>query len=155
MNHATDPRPHGLTSMEGSWSTELQPWWRDFDELGHMTAAAYPAAYEEGVGRFVTDRWGPSSAAYVTASTSIEYLREVRRASLPITIQVRPAHVGRTSFVLDLVLLDAAGRRCSTARSRYVAWDRERRGPRPLGEDQRSALLGTEDQPEVTSLRDG
>jgi acyl-CoA thioesterase FadM len=116
-------------------------WWRDFDELGHMTAAAYPAAYEEGVGRFVADRWGTSSPAYVTASTTIEYLSEVRRPSLPITIYVRVERVGRTSFVLDLVLCDASGTRCSVARTRYVAWDRDRRGPRPLGEDERSALL--------------
>ena len=134
-------------SPRGWWSTEVQVWWRDFDELGHMTAAAYPAAYEEGVGRFVADRWGESSPAYVTASTTVDYLGEVRRANLPITIHVRADHVGRTSFVLDLELCDALGTRCSVAKTRYVAWDRHGRGPRALGEDERSALLRAEDQP--------
>lgn len=140
MNNPQVALVDGSGSSSGGWSTEVQVWWRDFDELGHMTAAAYPAAYEEGVGRFVTDRWGESSPAYVTASTTIEYLKEVRRPSLPITIHVRVGRVGRTSFVLDLTLCDSAGSRCSVATTRYVAWDRDRRGPRPLSDDERSAL---------------
>ena len=148
MNHARPPRPDGSTDTTGWWSTQLQVWWRDFDELGHMTAAAYPAAYEEGVGRFVTDRWGEHSPAYVTASTAVDYHHEVRRAHLPITIHVRPARVGRSSFVLDLVLDDASGTRCSVAQTSYVAWDRDGRGPRPLDEAERSALLREADQPD-------
>jgi acyl-CoA thioesterase FadM len=133
--------PDPTTSTTGWWSTSVQVWWRDFDELGHMTAAAYPAAYEEGVGRFITDRWGVASPAYVTARTTIEYLSEVRRPHQPITIQVRAAHVGTTSFVLDLALCDTTGRRCSVAQTRYVAWDSEARGPRRLTETERAALL--------------
>lgn len=133
------PTMHGPS--EDGWSTEVQVWWRDFDELGHMTAAAYPAAFEEGVGRFVTERWGESSPAYVTARTSIDYLKEVRRPDLPITIHVEVERVGRTSFVLDLVLCDNTGTRCSVAKTRYVGWDRDRRGPRLLSDQERSALL--------------
>jgi acyl-CoA thioesterase FadM len=116
-------------------------WWRDFDELGHMTAAAYAAAYEEGVGRFVTERWGQTSPAYVTASTRIDYSKEVRRPDLPLTLHLVVGHVGHRSFVLDLVLRDVAGTRCSTATTRYVAWDRERRTARTLTGEERSALL--------------
>ncbi|KAA1427801.1 acyl-CoA thioesterase [Nocardioides antri] len=134
--------PDRSTSTAGWWSTEIQVWWRDFDELGHMTAAAYPAAFEEGVGRFVTERWERPSPAYVTARTSIEYLSEVRRARLPITLHVRPAHIGVTSFVVDLVLSDAGGTRCSAAQTRYVAWDTDRRSSRHLTDDERARLLG-------------
>ena len=151
MSHMPPPLPDGATDTSGWWSTDIHVWWRDFDELGHMTAAAYPAAYEEGVGRFVTDRWGEHSPAYVTAITTIEYRHEVRRANLPVTLHVHPAHVGRSSFVLDLVLSDATGTRCSVAQTRYVAWDRERRGPRPLEETERSALLGTAGQADATA----
>ena len=56
MTTPSAPFPEASTSISGWWSTQVQVWWRDFDELGHMTAAAYPAAYEEGVGRFMTDR---------------------------------------------------------------------------------------------------
>jgi acyl-CoA thioesterase FadM len=151
MSTTAAPQPEPSMTTDGWWSTEIQVWWRDFDELGHMTAAAYPAAYEEGVGRFVTDRWGEHSPAYVTASTTIDYHHEVRRAHLPITLHVHAAHVGRTSFILDLVISDARGTRCSVARTRYVAWDRDARGARALGEQERSALLRPEDQSSLDS----
>ncbi len=132
---------HRSTTAAARWSPEVQVWWRDFDELGHMTAAAYPAAFEEGVGRFITERWGEHSPAYVTAGTTLDYVREVRRADLPITIGVGVQRVGRASFTLDLVLSDASGTRCCVATTRYVAWDRERRGPRPLAQTERQSLL--------------
>jgi len=134
------PLPDHSTSTTDWWSTEIQLWWRDFDELGHLTAAAYPAAYEEAVGRFVTQMWEVPSPAYVTARTNIHYLNEVRPSSRPITIHVRAERAGATSFVLNMVLSDASGRRCSVAQTRYVAWDPQRRGPRPLSADERSAL---------------
>mgnify|MGYP003333388131 CR=1 FL=1 len=143
MTTPSAPFPEASTSISGWWSTQVQVWWRDFDELGHMTAAAYPAAYEEGVGRFMTDRWGVASPAYVTARTTIEYLSEVRRPQQPITVHVHVAHVGASSFVLDLVLSDATGKQCSVAQTRYVAWDTVRRGPRRLAEAERAALLDT------------
>lgn len=142
MTASSTPLPSPTTSTTGWWSTQIQVWWRDFDELGHMTAAAYPAAYEEGVGRFMTDRWGDPSPAYVTARTTVEYLSEVRRPQQPITIHVDAAHVGASSFVLNLVLADATGEKCSIAQTRYVAWDMEGRGPRRLTEAERAALLG-------------
>jgi acyl-CoA thioesterase FadM len=133
--------PTRSTITEEWWSTRIQVWWRDFDELGHMTAAAYPAAFEEGVGRFVTERWNTFSPAYVTAKSTIEYLHEVRRHRLPVTLSVLPARVGRTSFVLNLVLRDDKGICCAVGQTRYVAWDREQRGPRPLTDDERGSLL--------------
>jgi acyl-CoA thioesterase FadM len=139
MSGADLPLPGGAATPEW-WSTRIEVWWRDFDELGHMTAAAYPAAFEEGVGRFVTDRWGSHAPAYVTARTTIDYLHEVRRHRLPITVAVRPDTVGRTSFVLSLVLSDDDGTRCALGQTRYVAWDRELRAPRPLTDDERGSL---------------
>jgi acyl-CoA thioester hydrolase len=124
----------------GWWATDVQVWWRDFDELGHMTAAAYPAAYEEGVGRFLAQRWRQPTPDYVVARSTVEYLHEVRRQRQPVTIQVSVEHVGRTSFVVNLVLSDSAGVRCSVAQTHYVAWDPYRRGSRPLTEDERTAL---------------
>lgn len=147
MSRPDIPLPDPDAIEAGGWSTEIHVWWRDFDELGHMTAAAYPAAYEEGVGRFVTEGWKEASPAYVTASTTIDYHHEVRRAHLPITLHVRTAHVGRTSFVLDLMICDATGTRCSVARTRYVAWDRDGRGARSMTEAERAALLRAADQP--------
>jgi len=124
------------------WRTALEPWWRDFDELGHMTAAAYPAAFEEAVGRFIVERWNRADPAYVVAHTTIDYLHEVRHDGLPLLLSLRPSHVGSSSFVLELALTDSSERLCATASTRYVAWDGNARGPRPLTGDERAALLG-------------
>jgi acyl-CoA thioesterase FadM len=132
--------PDRRTAATAWWSAEIQLWWRDFDELGHMTAASYPAAYEEAVGRFLVERWQHPAPDYVVARITVEYLKEVRRTAAPITIHVKVEHVGRSSFVVNMILSNAAGLRCSVAQTHYVAWDRGRRGPRAMTANERAAL---------------
>ena len=140
MTESRASRPERTTDTSGWWSTELQVWWREFDELGHMTAAAYAAAYEEGAGRFVVERWATMTPSFVTAETIISYLHEVRRARLPLTVFVHAEEIGRRSFVLRMVMCDADLTQCSVARTLYVAWDREGRGSRDLTTSERHAL---------------
>lgn len=122
------------------WATDRQLWWRDIDELGHLTAARYADLYQEACGDFVVEAWQAADSDYVVARTEIVYLREVRLVDSPVKVFVRASMVGRASFALSMVLTTANGRPCSTSRGVYVAWDRATRGARTLTPIERARL---------------
>jgi acyl-CoA thioesterase FadM len=140
----SEPDLHPGVDTSTWWHTVIEPWWRDFDELGHMTAAAYPAAFEEAFGRYLIERWRRTDPSYVVARTVIDYHHEVTRRELPVTIHVQPVRVGRSSASVHLVLEDASGRVCTLAQTRYVAWDMEKRCARPFTHEERVSLEGPE-----------
>lgn len=135
---------HELGGPNGSFApqfrTVLEVAVRDVDYLGHMTAASYPAVYEEAMFRFVRERWPGPDPCYVDASMCVRYLHEVRMASSPMTVALCVVEVGRSSFRVQSTMSDAAGRLCSTAEARYVAWDINARKSRPLTDAERAGL---------------
>lgn len=126
---------HGLW-----WATNRQLWWRDFDELGHLTAARYADLYQEAAGDFVVEAWRDPGASYVVARLDIAFLREIRREGSPVLLGVKPTRVGRAGFELAMTVSDGTGGVCSRATGVYVAWDGESRGARPMTEAERAGL---------------
>jgi acyl-CoA thioesterase FadM len=122
------------------WSVDRQLWWRDFDYLGHFTAASYAVLYEEACGALLTEAWNVPEPSYVVARLDISYLREVRRDDSPVRVYVRPNRVGRSGFSVEMVVCSASGVVCSTAVASYVAWDRAGRTSRPMTEAERAGL---------------
>ncbi|MEU1517542.1 acyl-CoA thioesterase [Streptomyces sp. NPDC005811] len=138
VNAANQPDvPQGFKDW---WSTTVEPWWRDFDYLGHVTAASYAAIYEQAFAEFVAERWHTSEPSYVVARLDITYLREIRPRNTPLRIHVSIGHTGRTSLTAAMVLCDVEGLPRSIARARYCAWDREQRTTRPLTTEERTGL---------------
>ena len=129
---ANDDRP--------AWSTQRQLWWRDFDELGHLSAARYADLYQEAAGDFVVEAWQDAEADYVVARLDITYLHEIRRQGSPVVLLVSAGRVGRSSFELSMAVTSADGVLCSRAAGTYVAWDREERRSRTMTEAERSGL---------------
>lgn len=122
------------------WSTERQLWWRDFDALGHLTAAVYADLYQEACGDFVVEAWADADASYVVARLDISYLRELTRPASPVRLHVRLSRLGRSGFGLTMVMCSAAGDVCSVAEGAYVAWDGDVRGARPMTDAERAGL---------------
>ena len=137
------------------WWTERQLWWRDIDELGHLTAARYADLYQEACGDFVEEAWGPDDAAYVVARIDTVYLSEIRLSESPVRVYARATKVGRSSFTLSMVVCSATGRLSSSAEGTYVAWDRARRGGRAMTEVERASLaaLGARHVPGETGTQ--
>lgn len=137
------------SDIESWWSTRRQLWWRDFDDLGHVSAARYADLYQEACGDFVVEAWGDPAASYVVARLDITFLHEIMREDSPVQLYVNPSRVGRSSFDLSMALGTAAGQLCSRAEGTYVAWDRHGRCTRPLAGAERSGLesLGNRDHP--------
>gem|GEM_PF-2945758 len=141
MTETLDGGADRIGGYLGWWSTELRPWWRDFDSLEHLTASSYGVAFQEAFASFVERAWDDPDPSYVVARMSIDYRHEVRRRDCPIRIHVAVRRVGRASFDATMVLRSATGRVCSIAEVRYAAWDRERRCSRPLTDAERGGLV--------------
>lgn len=141
----TDSRDDGqmstLPDHHAWWSHDIQLGWLDFDVLGHVTAAAYPAILEEAMVALVIEAWQVPNPVYVVARMEIDFLREVRTRRDPVRVYIAVDHLGRSSFTTTAVICSNDGRPCNVARTRYVAWDLETRRPRPLDTLQRERLL--------------
>ena len=123
------------------WSVDLQPWWRDIDYLGHVTAAAYGTIYEESMARFVNERWGTSEAEYVVAHLAMSYLREIRMGETPIRVHVRCTSVEGSRFTCSMAITGPDGKVRNVARAQYAAWDSTARRSRVLSDRERTGLL--------------
>lgn len=126
--------------FETWWSTPYSVPPSSIDELGHMTAVHYPVALEYATAAFLTDALQAQPPEYVMAELNIHYRREVTLAHSPASVHVRLTLVGRTTFAVEMVLVDSEGVACTRAAVRYVAWDAQARTKRPLDPDQHGAL---------------
>jgi acyl-CoA thioesterase FadM len=142
MDETADRQDDGCDHLHW-WSAERQLWWRDFDALGHFTAASYCVTYHDVFGDFMVDTWGTEDSLYVVRRITIEHLAEVRRDEGPLRVHVRVTRLGQSSIHASLVLCKASGAVASTADGVYVAWDGDGRGARPLEDAERAALLAT------------
>ncbi|WP_322723635.1 acyl-CoA thioesterase [Streptomyces spongiae] len=143
MTHEPARRLTVPSGYEYWWSVELQPWWRDIDYLGHVTAAVYGTIYEEAMARFLSERWETGDADYVVAHLAMTYVREVRMSETPVRVFVRCEEARRSTFVSSLVIAGSDGAPRNVAHAEHAAWDRQLRRSRPLTPKERNGLLGT------------
>lgn len=129
-----------------SWTTTVHPWMYDFDYLGHLTAAAYPKAYEQARVEYLRDRWRTRSPSYVVAQHRMEYLREILEERCPCQVVIRPVRVGRSSVDFEELLLNADGTVCNSSAATLVAWDIDARRSRPLTPSERAAIASDIDR---------
>jgi acyl-CoA thioester hydrolase len=131
--------------MEGSQPLEVRVRidirWRDLDMLGHLNQAVYHELLEEGRATLF-ERLAPAGGfAFVLARVELDYRHEVRRDHGHVEVVVRVAAVGRSSITVahEVVLPDGAV--AAEGRSVLVAWDAHERRSRPMGDDERAALM--------------
>ena len=122
------------------WSLELQPWWRDIDSVGHVTAPSYVVMFEETMARFVAHCWA-EEPWYVVASLAVDYGREIRMDDTPVTVHVRCDAAEGTRFTCQMVMTAADGELRAAARGYYAGWDQQGRRSRPLTDREISGLL--------------
>jgi acyl-CoA thioester hydrolase len=119
----------------------IQTRWADFDALGHVTYAAYPVFFDEAREAFLAGRVGGFEQwPTVVVHFSIDYVREIRYPAPEVRVRTRVAEVGGSSVTFEQEVLtgEEVGARSRTV---LVAWDGERRASRPIGDDERAALL--------------
>ena len=111
----------------GCWTTEidLRDEWVDY--LGHITATAHLALFEEARARWLATVMNDDEPPFVLARQELDYRRELLRTADTVTVSIRPVTLGRTSVTVAERLTSAAGLH-TESRAVLVRWDGDARG---------------------------
>jgi acyl-CoA thioester hydrolase len=115
--------------------------WRDLDMLGHLNQAVYHEYLEEGRTALLAPLLAESNLSFVLARVELDYRHEIRKDHDTVDVVVSLEKLGRSSMTVahDMVLPD--GTVAAEGRSVLVVWDREKRGSRPLTDEERAHLV--------------
>jgi acyl-CoA thioester hydrolase len=133
-----------VTTVEWSAPHEVHVRFADLDPLGHVNNANYLTLLEDGRDSWLA-RLGLTPDGYTLARVEIDFVREITVSGQIVLTQFRPVRIGRTSLTLAERIVDDKLEPYAASRSVVVAWDRERRQPRPLTDEERgvaSTLAG-------------
>jgi acyl-CoA thioester hydrolase len=114
--------------------------WVDVDALGHVYHATYLTLLDEARSRFLTALGVRSPSDHVVARVEVDYLAPVGPGHDHVLVRHGVERVGRTSLTLRAVLATADGVDRARARVVVVLWDVAAGAPRPVGDDERTAL---------------
>lgn len=119
------------------WRRDFRLRLSDIDGLGHLTATAYLALFEETRAAWMIETLDVAYPSYVVATQRIDYLQEVRLRDSPVTVDLAVLDVRTSSFDVTEHLA-ASGSICARSTATLVAWDRERRRSRPIAPSERA-----------------
>lgn len=116
---------------------------RDVDQLGHVNQAVYHVLLEEVRAAFVRESLPHVPfTGYVLARSELNYKREVRIEDRFVIGEAHVGRLGRSSITIENRLLKPDGETVAAdGLAVVVAWDAEKRAPRPLTDEERSILL--------------
>jgi acyl-CoA thioester hydrolase len=119
--------------------------WPDFDALGHVNNAAYHVYLDEARDHYLRATVGDFAAwPNVLVHASIDFRSEIRLGAREIVVRTRIADVGRSSVRFEQTVLGPDGEIAAEAAAVLVAWDLEARASRPVTDDERRALIGSD-----------
>ncbi len=122
------------------WTHRLTLRPNDIDYLGHVTAAAYLAFFEEARVRWLGEAWRMPRPTYVVVRQELDYLGEIRTDDAPLTVTIAVTRIGTSSFNVAEELMINSGDCKNRSRATLVAWDPDRRRSRALKQTERAAL---------------
>ena len=121
----------------------VQMRWRDLDGLGHVNHVVALTYLEEGRDAFLKDH-GISRDEYVVGRCEINWRDEIDPSLETVTVQCAVRELGRSSVTTSERIVDDAGRVVVEAEFGLVLWDPDRRGSRPISDEERASLAGSE-----------
>ena len=117
----------------------VQMRWRDIDPLGHVNHNVALTYLEEGRDAFLLER-GITRDNYVVGRCSLTFVGEILPEFGTVTVQCEVSRLGDRSVTTAERVLDDEGNVVVEGEFGLVLWDPERRGSRPITEDERASL---------------
>ncbi|HEY6758559.1 MAG TPA: thioesterase family protein [Baekduia sp.] len=116
----------------------------DMDGLGHLNQARYHDLLGVARSRVLTEPFpdrgpGVPHGTFVVARTELDYLSEVRLADEWVEVHARIARVGTKSVTIENAIRRPDGVVAARGVTTMVAWDREARRSRTIGDAERVA----------------
>jgi acyl-CoA thioesterase FadM len=126
---------------------EVQMRWQDLDGLGHVNHPVVLTYLEEGRDAWLA-RHGIQREEYVVGRCSVSFEREIDPVQRTVTVQCALRELGRSSITTRERIVDRSGKVMVEAEFGIVLWDPERRGSRPITDEERASLArsGEEEQ---------
>jgi acyl-CoA thioester hydrolase len=121
----------------------VQMRWRDLDGLGHVNHVVALTYLEEGRDAFLK-RHGIQRDEYVVGRCEINWRDEIDPSLETVTVQCAVRELGRSSVTTSERIVDDSGRVVVEAEFALVLWDPERRSSRPIRDEERASLAGSE-----------
>ncbi|MDO9410576.1 thioesterase family protein [Patulibacter sp.] len=114
---------------------------RDMDTLGHLNQSLYHVFIEEARTAVVLELLGTGVVDYVLARVELDHLHEVRLEDREVAAEAWIEHVGAKSLRIGSRVVKLDGTVVAQGTTVLVAWDPERRGSRPIDDEERAALV--------------
>lgn len=124
-----------------SWTIDLdlsEDW---VDYLGHVTATAHLAIFEDARTRWLMTIMDSDQPSFVLVRQELDYRRELLLSAGPVTVTVTPLELGRSSVTIAEAIRSTAGEH-TESRAVLVRWDRGRRCATPFLPFERERLEG-------------
>jgi acyl-CoA thioester hydrolase len=118
--------------------------WRDLDGLGHVNHTVVLTYLEEGRDAMLW-RHGIRREEYVVGRCSVSFQDEIDPAVGSVTVQCGVRELGRSSLTTSERILDREGNVLVEAEFGLVLWDPQRRGSRPITDQERASLAAAEE----------
>jgi acyl-CoA thioester hydrolase len=120
---------------------EVQTRWEDLDALGHVGHTAVLVLLEQGRDEFLGEH-GIRPDQYVVGRCAVSFNREIGPAQKAVTVECRVRELGTSSVTTNERILATDGEVAVEAEFGLVLWDAERRGSRPITDNERASLEG-------------
>lgn len=111
----------------------------DFDVLGHLNQSVYHVLLEDARVRFVYSRL-PRTFSFVIARIELDHLAEIPLGNTEVEAGLEVTRMGTSSFDLNQNIWRTDGTLAASGKAVFVCWDPERRGSRPLTDEERAVL---------------
>ncbi len=102
------------------------------DALGHVNQAVYHELLEEARTELISSLPSHTKQSFVMARVELDYRREIPLNHRFVEVTLVVELIGRSSITLSQQIFRSDGELAADGRSVMVAWDEERRGPRPM-----------------------
>ena len=130
--------------MTGAPGHTVQMRWRDLDGLGHVNHTVVLTYLEEGRDAMLRGH-GIAREEYVVGRCSVSFADEIDPAFGSVTVHCAVRELGRSSMTTSERILDDQGNVLVEAEFALVLWDPERRGSRPISDQERASLAAAEE----------
>ncbi len=117
-----------------TWEMQSALRFRDFDYLGHMTATSYLAFVEEARVAWLSQATDGEPPAYVVATQTLDFHREILPADGPIRIMIDAQLISPRKVSVSEKLVGVDGHLHASSSAILVGWDTAGRCSRPFTE---------------------
>lgn len=125
----------------GTWRAELPLVDEYVDYLGHITATAHLALFEQSRTLWLSEITGELEPAFAVIRQELDYRHELLTGDGPVRVDLRVVRLSRSTVTIEERLESASGDLRTESHAIFARWDRSARRSMPFLPAERDRLL--------------